>query len=295
MRLLSRKAKRAVTPYLLALPAAVLILVFLYGVFNGVLQGFGIMPFLGKTEFTLDYYIEALTRSDLTASILYSLYLAGVSSVIAMVGGVALAAFMTRARTNRFIRLVNIQIPIMTMHALVALAVMFLFTGSGIFPRVLAALGIISDPNAFPSVVGAVSGWGIIVVYAWKEIPFIAFSTITIMSSISDSLGEAAAMLGAGPLRTFFGVTLPLCKGAVIKAFLVVFAFAFGSYEVPFLLGPTLPQAMPVLAYVEFQDPDIVNRCYAMALNGIMALACTLIALAYFAVLRREQKGGGLR
>lgn len=295
MRLLSRKAKRAVTPYLLALPAAVLILVFLYGVLNGVLQGFGIMPFLGKTEFTLDYYIEALTRSDLTASILYSLYLAGVSSVIAMVGGVAIAAFMTRARTSRFTRLINIQIPIMTMHALVALAVMFLFTGSGMLPRVLAALGIISDPNTFPSVVGAVSGWGIIVVYAWKEIPFIAFSTITIMSSISDSLGEAAAMLGAGPLRTFFGVTLPLCKGAVIKAFLVVFAFAFGSYEVPFLLGPTLPQAMPVLAYVEFQDPDIVNRCYAMALNGIMALVCTLIALAYFAVLRREQKGGGLR
>lgn len=292
MRALSRKTKQAIVPYLLALPAAVLILVFLYGVVNGVLQGFGIMPFLGRTQFTLDYYVQALTRSDLASSILYSLYLATVSSLVAVVGGVAVAAFMTRARTSRLVRLVNIQIPIMTMHALVALAVMFLFTGSGMVPRVLAALGVIDGPNAFPSVVGAVSGWGIIVVYAWKEIPFIAFSTITIMSSISDSLGEAAAMLGAGPVRTFFGVTLPLCKGAVAKAFMVVFAFAFGSYEVPFLLGPTLPQAMPVLAYVEFQDPDIVNRCYAMALNGIMALLCTVIALVYFAVLRSEQKGG---
>lgn len=292
MRALSRKTKQAIVPYLLALPAAVLILVFLYGVVNGVLQGFGIMPFLGRTQFTLDYYVQALARSDLASSILYSLYLATVSSLVAVVGGVAVAAFMTRARTSRLVRLVNIQIPIMTMHALVALAVMFLFTGSGMVPRVLAALGVIDGPNAFPSVVGAVSGWGIIVVYAWKEIPFIAFSTITIMSSISDSLGEAAAMLGAGPVRTFFGVTLPLCKGAVAKAFMVVFAFAFGSYEVPFLLGPTLPQAMPVLAYVEFQDPDIVNRCYAMALNGIMALLCTVIALVYFAVLRSEQKDG---
>lgn len=291
MPALSRKTRRAITPYLLALPAAALIVVFLYGVVNGILQGFGIMPFLGRTEFTLDYYIQALTRSDLTSSIAYSLYLATVSSIVAAVGGVAIAAFMTRARTSRLVRLVNIQIPIMTMHALVALAVMFLFTGSGIFPRVLAALGIVSDPNSFPSVVGAVSGWGIMVVYAWKEIPFIAFSTVTIMASISDSLGEAASTLGASPLHAFFGVTLPLCKSAIAKAFMVVFAFAFGSYEVPFLLGPTLPQALPALAYVEFQDPDIINRCYAMALNGIMALICTVIAIAYFAVLRREQKG----
>lgn len=292
MRLISRKTKHAMMPYLLALPAIVFILVFLYGVVNGVLQGFGIMPFLGRTEFTLDYYIEALTRSDLVSSILYSLYLAAASSTVAVVGGVALAAFMTRIRASRIARLAGIQVPIMTMHALVALAVMFLFAGSGLFPRVLAAFGIVSDPNSFTSVVGAVSGWGIIVVYAWKEIPFIAFSTITIMSNISDSLGEAAAMLGAGPLRAFFGVTLPLCSGAIAKAFMVVFAFAFGSYEVPFLLGPTLPQAMPVLAYVEFQDPDIVNRCYAMALNGIMTLLCSLIALAYFAILNRERKGG---
>ena len=82
---LSRKTRRAITPYLLALPAAVLIVVFLYGVVNGILQGFGIMPFLGRTEFTLEYYAEALTRSDLASSIAYSLYLAAVSSVIAVV------------------------------------------------------------------------------------------------------------------------------------------------------------------------------------------------------------------
>lgn len=291
MTILSRKTKRAITPYLLALPAIVLLAVFLYGVLNGVLQGFGIMPFLGRTDFTFEYYLEALTRADLASSISYSLYLALASSVIATVGGVAIAACMTRAKTSRLTRLVNIQIPIMTMHSLVALAVMFLFAGSGLVPRVLAAFGLVSGPSDFPSVVGAVSGWGILVTYAWKEIPFVAFSTITIMASISDSLGEAASTLGASPWRAFFGVTLPLCKGAVAKAFMIIFAFAFGSYEVPFLLGPTLPQTLPVLAYVEFQDPDIVNRCYAMALNGIMAILCALIALAYFAVLKREGKG----
>ena len=291
MRMISRTTRRALAPYLLALPAAALLFVFFYGVANGVLQGFGIMPFLGRTEFTLDYYVEALTRSDLSSSIAYSLYLSAVSAAIAIVGGVAVSAAMTRARTSRLTRLLNIQIPIMTMHALIALAVICLFTGSGLFPRLLYHLGLIDDPNTFTSVVGAPNGWGIILVYAWKEIPFVAFCTVTIMANISGSLGEAAAALGANPLRTFFFVTLPLCRGAIVKAFLIVFTFAFGSYEVPFLLGPTLPRAMPVLAYIEFQDPDIVNRCYAMALNGIMVLICSVFALVYFIVLQRERKG----
>ena len=66
-----------------------------------------------------------------------------------------------------------------------ALAVICLFSGAGLFPRVLHAAGLAPDATWFPSVVGAPSGWGIIVVYAWKEIPFVAFMTITIMMNIS--------------------------------------------------------------------------------------------------------------
>lgn len=288
---LPRTIRRRLVPYALALPAAALLAVFFYGVANGVLQGFGIMPFLGRMDFTLDYYVQVFARSDLKDSVLYSLYLAAVSSVLAVAGGVVLAGFMTRARSGRFTRLIGVRLPLMVMHALVALAVICLFAGSGLVPRLMYWLGLAQDPGSVVSVVGASSGWGIIAVYLWKEVPFVAFCTASIMMNISSSLGEASSTLGAGPLRSFFEVTLPLCKGAVAKAFLVVFAFAFGSYEVPFLLGPTLPKALPVLAYIEFQDPDILNRCYAMALNGVMALICTVLAVAYFAIVQRERKG----
>lgn len=68
-RLAMRRRGRAVAPYLLMAPALVLVAVFLYGVVNGVLQGFGIMPFLGLTDFTFDYWGEVLTRPDLAASV----------------------------------------------------------------------------------------------------------------------------------------------------------------------------------------------------------------------------------
>lgn len=290
MALISRKVKHKAAPYLLVLPALLLLLVFIYGVGSGILQGFGIMPFLGRTEFTLEYYEQALTRADLASSVMFSLYFSAVSSVVAVIGGVALAALMTQARTSRFVRLLGIQVPITTMHAVVALAVICLFTGAGLFPRLLHVFGVAPDATWFPSVVGAPSGWGIILVYLWKEIPFVAFTTITIMMNISASYGEAASTLGANGLQVFFGVTLPLCRGAILRAFLVVFAFAFGSYEIPFLLEPTAPKALPVLAYIEFQDPDIINRCYAMALNGIMAGICTALCVVYYIVLQREDR-----
>lgn len=290
MALISRKARRKAAPYLMVLPALLLLAVFVYGVGSGVIQGFGIMPYLDRTEFTLQYYEEALTRADLVGSIMFSLYFSLASAVGALVGGVALSALMTRAKTSRITRLLGIQVPISTMHAVVALAVICLFSGAGLFPRLLHVAGLASDATSFPSVVGAPSGWGIIMVYLWKEIPFIAFTTITIMMNISGTFGEAARVLGANSWRTFFGVTLPLCKGAILRAFLVVFAFAFGSYEIPFLLEPTVPKALPVLAYIEFQDPDIINRCYAMALNGIMAGICTVLCVVYYIVLQRERK-----
>lgn len=284
-----RRALRAASPYLLALPAALLVAVFLYGVVTGVAQGFGIMPALGMTVPTLRFYGQALTRPDLSASVAYSAYLAAVSSAIALVGGIVLSAALSRMRAGRGLRLLALQIPIMSMHALVALAVMFVFSGAGLGPRALHALGLVSGPTDVGSVVGAPSGWGIILVYAWKEIPYVAFCTVTIMANISDSLGEAAATCGASRVQAFLHVTLPLCMGAALRAFIVVFLFALGSYEIPFLLGPTAPKALPVLAYNEFRDPDLVNRCYAMALNGLATLLSAIAAGCYFALLSRDR------
>ncbi|MEG1098218.1 MAG: hypothetical protein RSD80_05245, partial [Raoultibacter sp.] len=168
-----RRIKKGVTPYLLILPAIVALVIFLYGVINGVLQGFGIMPFLGKTDFTLEYYAQALSRPDLLASIGYSLYLAAVSAILAVVGGTLLSAALCSLRAGRGLQLLDVQIPLMTAHTLVVLFIVSLFAGSGLFPRLLDALGLVEGIGSFSSVVGDASGWGIILTYVWKEIPFV--------------------------------------------------------------------------------------------------------------------------
>jgi putative spermidine/putrescine transport system permease protein len=286
-----RRARAALAPYALALPAFVMVAVFVYGALNGVLQGFGIMPFLGMTEPTLDYFKAAFSRSDFLGSLAFSLRCSAIAASIALAGGILLSWALTHARMSRFTQLVGLQVPIMTMHALVALAAVFVFSGSGLAARALYWLGVADAPTAFGSIVGAPSGWGIVLVYAWKEVPFVAFCTVTIMAHVSDSLGEAAATCGANSWRTFTDIVLPLCLPAALRAFLVVFVFSLGSYEVPFLLGPTSPKALPVLAYIEFTNPDIAHRCYAMAINGVTTLVCSVAAAVYFALIVRERNG----
>jgi putative spermidine/putrescine transport system permease protein len=287
-----KRLLRQITPYLLVLPAVILLLFFVFGMINGVLQGFGYAPFLNMTDFTFDYYLKALTDRQLISSIGYSLYLAFVSTALSIIGGVALSAALVRIKASRFAQLFSIQIPLMMAHIVVALLIIMVFASTGILARILHALNIIEDPQQFPTVVGAVSGWGIVLVYLWKEIPFVAFSTMTIMMNLSNRYSEASASLGASPLKTFFTVTLPLCAGPIIRSALIVFAFVFGSYEIPYLLGPTLPRALPVLAYYEFQNTDLTNRCYAMALNGISVAICLVLASIYFMVARHERKAG---
>lgn len=282
--------KNIAMPYLLALPAFVLVSVFALGTLNGIAQGLGIMPFLGMTTPTLDYIRQTLERPDFASSFLFSCKVSLISAFIALLGGVLLSAALVKTRSRAAVRLVALQLPIMTMHALVALALIFLFSGSGLVARILVALGVVSSPQDIPSVVGAASGWGIIAVYAWKEIPYVAFMTYAIMQHVSTGLAEAARSCGASPLQTFWQITLPLCLPAAIRAFIVVLVFAFGAYEVPFLLGPTLPKTLPVLAYIEFQNPEIAHRVYAMAINSIITLICLALAALYVYALSIERR-----
>ena len=83
---------------------------------------------------------------------------------------------------------------------------------------------------------------------------------------------------------------------AISTAFIIIFAYAFGAYELPFLLGATLPRAFPVQAYMEFLSPDLSHRPYAMVYNGLMlAFGAGFIALylAAFKKLNRDNQACG--
>lgn len=74
----------------------------------------------------------------------------------------------------------------------------------------------------------------------------------------------------------------------ICSGFLIIFVFALGAYELPFILGATMPKALPVQAYIQYTHPNLRNRPYAMALNGIIIVISLVSAWVYFRLMRKN-------
>lgn len=288
-----RLVKRKLAPYLLLMPFLILMGLFSAGIINAVVQSLGYIPAFELNTFTLSYYREIFRDGKYMQSIGYSLWIAGISSVCSVILGVMLCvvllSFKKPSRLGRFSKsLVNL--PVITPHTIVALFVISIFAGSGLISRILFSVGVIASPEDFPSLLYDSKGFGVILAYLWKEIPFVCMFVMTVMANISDKYSEAALSLGAGKIKTFLFVTLPLCRPTIAGAFFIIFTYSFGAYELPFLLGSTTPKALPVQSFIEYTHPDLRHRPYAMVLNVLMIAVGLAASVVYFRLLEKKRK-----
>lgn len=281
--------RKKIIPYILLLPQGILTILFLIGLGTGVAQSLGVIPAFGLTKPTLQYYKEILLRPDMVQSVLYSVRIALISALLATVAGTFLCAVLVMYGKTKGTAMRVVQLPIVVPHVVVALFIINIFAQNGILARAAYALGMIQDQRQFPVILYNGGGVGIILAYLWKEIPFIIYFITALMANINGKLGEAAVNLGAGRWKAFWKVTLPLCQKTIWSGFLIIFVFALGAYELPMLLGATTPKALPVLAYQQYTHPDLRNRPYAMALNGIIIIISVISAMIYFRLMKKNQ------
>ena len=288
--------KKKVRILLLLLPFFGIMALMLVSVWNVAVQSLGYIPAFGLTKLTLRYYLEVFGNPDFSSAVWVSLKIAFWSAVFACVLGVALSMSLIKTRQVKGATLYAIRLPILVPHAVVALFVVQICGQTGLIARLMFALGLLEDYTQFPQLLYTPSYFGTILAYLWKEIPFVAYFVLAFMSSISETLGETAENLGASPVHSFFEVTLPLSLRVIAKAFLIIYIFAFGGYELPLLLGSTLPKALSVQTYLSYMNPDLLQRPLAMAMNGTMLLLSAAISLLYAgAVIGINRKIGGAK
>ena len=280
--------------FLLLLPFFGVTGLVLVSIWNVLVQSLGVIPAFGLVEPTLAYYRAVFTNTDFLSAVGVSLKIALWSAVWATVLGILVAVALIRCRRNRGSFLYLVRLPILVPHGVVAVFVIQLLGQTGLLARWGYALGFLTDYPQFPQLLYTPGQEGTILAYLWKEIPFVAYFILAFMGGISGTLGEAAENLGASPVRSFFQVTLPLSIPVISKAFLIIFIFAFGGYELPLLLGATLPKALSVQTYLAYTSPDLLERPLAMAMNGVMLLLSLGMALVYGLLIHRvNRKMGG--
>ena len=260
----------------------ILIGIFVTGIVLGLLQSFGYFKVIGLTDFTLKYYKEVLMDSNFLSSLKFSLYTATVSSVIAVILGVLLAYSIVQMKGKKETIELLYRVPIAVPHIVAALLIYNIFSQTGILPRILFEIGLIQNQEQFPSFLYEPNGVGIIVAYIWKEIPFVVLTTYTVLSSVSKKLSYVAYNLGANKKQVFIYVILPLIMPSVLSSFIIIFAFSFGAYELPLLLGPTQPNALAVQAFIEYSNPVLQNRPYAMVYNMLITMIAVILTWLYF-------------
>lgn len=280
---------------LLLLPFLAVTLLVLISVWNVLVQSFGLIPAFGLTVPTLEYYRSIFTSPDFVSSLMVSLKIALDTSAAACLLGVALAMALIRLKKTAGGTVYLVRFPILVPHAVVAVFMIQLLGQTGLIARLGYALGLLEDFSQFPQLLYTPGYGGAILAYLWKEIPFVAYFVLAFMGSISETLGEAAENLGASPVRSFFHVTLPLSIPVIARAFLIIFIFAFGGYELPLLLGTTLPKALPVQAYLAYMNPELRLRPLAMAMNGVILILSLAMAGAYWLLIRRVSRKLGVQ
>ena len=284
------------TPLWLLLPFLAVTGIVLVSVWNVLVQSLGYIPAFGLTKPTLSYYAQVFSRTDFLSAVWVSVRIALWSTVFSLCLGVLVAMALIRCRKNRGGMLYAIRLPILVPHAVVAVFVIQILSQTGLAARAGYALGLLEDYTQFPQMLFTPGYLGTILAYLWKEIPFVAYFVLAFMSGISETLGEAAENLGASAIRSFWEVTLPLSIPVISKAGLIIFIFAFGGYELPLLLGSTLPKALAVQTHLTYMSPDLLQRPLAMAMNGVVLLLSSGMALAYSLLVHHlNRRIGGIK
>ena len=282
--------KNKLKPYLLLLPVTIIFLgVMGVGVINCIAQSLGYFPQIGLTELTFDYYREVLMNTTFLKSLLFTLKTSFISASLSVTLGVWLSYVLMKEKFSKFRRLI-LNTPIVVPHIVVVLLMFITFSQSGMVSRVLYKLNIIDTSSQFISIVSDQGGIGIIMVYLWKGIPYTTITTYNILRNMSDKLESVAINLGANKLQSFRYIILPLAMPSIISAFIMLFAFAFGSFEVPFLIGPSTPKTLAVQAYLSYSSSDLFQRPDAMVMNVTLSLISFVLLIVYNRVFEKFYK-----
>jgi spermidine/putrescine transport system permease protein len=141
------------------------------------------------------------------------------------------------ARKRKYVLLLLIIAPFLTSYLLRVLAWKVLLGDSGVVNSLLVWLNLRGPEDPIQWLLYSQFTVMLVLVYVW--VPFVALPIFASLDNLDRSMLEAAGDLGAGRLKTFWRVTLPLSLPGMVAAFVFVFVPTIGEFVTPLLVGGT--------------------------------------------------------
>jgi sn-glycerol 3-phosphate transport system permease protein len=279
--------------YLLLAPQFVILLLFFFiPSVRALIQAFQLSdPFGGATQWVGFDNLNALLKSPpyWTAVRVTAVFMVALSLVTLSVS-LLLAFAAHHVWRGRGVYRTLLLVPYAVAPAISGIVWAFLFNPSvGPLAEVLHAAGLPWDPNRYPAHAMTL----VVLASAWKQISYNFLFLFAALLATPPSIIEAAAVDGAGPLRRFFAITLPMLTPTLF--FLFVVNFVYGLFETFDVVDATTrggpAGATTTLVYKVYQDGFVSLDLGSSAAQSIilMVLALVLTYVQFRVVERRVQ------
>jgi multiple sugar transport system permease protein len=205
-------------------------------------------------------------------------YFTIVSVSIEIVIGVSMAMVMHHALRGKGLVRASILVPWAIPTAVSALLWKWIFTTDGVANALLGTQVLWTADNTS-------SFWAVVIADTWKTAPFIGLLTLAGLQIISSDVYEAAKVDGANAWRTFWQITLPLVKPALLVAVLFRVLDVLRMFDLPYvMIGPN-KGSVETLSMLAFDEASKVRFGPAAAYATLLFVYVVIVALVFVKLL----------
>lgn len=237
-------------------------------------------------ELNFDNYLWLTEDPLYLNAYLSSLWIAGVSTLLALLVGYPIAYGMARAPASlRPTLLMLVILPFWTSFLIRVYAWIGILKPEGLLNQLLLGLGVIDTPLVIINTHTAIF---IGIVYSY--LPFMILPLYSSLEKMDYSLIEAAQDLGCRPVTAFWKITFPLSLPGVIAGCMLVFIPAVGEFVIPDLLGGSQTLMIGKTLWNEF----FANRDWPVSSAVAVILLLLLIVpimIFQFTQARAQEQG----
>ncbi|WP_323035843.1 ABC transporter permease [Pararhodobacter sp.] len=220
---------------------------------------------LDPDGFSLKHYVDFFTNPDWQQAMWNSLSIAPMATLVSVGLGTLAAVGLSQS------------------HVPFKRVIMAVLISPMIVPLIISAAGM----YFFFSAIGLQGTyWGVVLAHAILGIPFVIITVTATMVGFDRSLTRAAASMGAGPMRTFFKIQLPLILPGVISGALFAFITSFDEVVVVIFVGSAGQKTLPWQMFIGLRE-QISPTILAVA---TLMVALSIMLLATLEMLRRRNE-----
>jgi len=223
-------------------------------------------------------YVYLFNEPLYVSAWIYSVKVAFFSTLFCLALGYPMSYAIARAPpTQRNIFLMLIILPFWTSFLLRVYAWIGLLKTDGVINNVLQFFGVIDEPLAMMN-----TSFAVYIGIVYSYLPFMILPLYSNLEKHDNTLLEAANDLGAGPVKSFLRITLPLSTPGIVAGSLLVFIPAVGEYVIPSLLGRTDQLMVAKLLSDEFFLNRDWPKASAVAIAMLLLLVVPIMLFQHF-------------